>query len=96
MANSTNPNQTFDMCVLFAQGIPIRIIYVNMVNVSLRGVDALSGDLSIKIRFAPFCKEVFSKRKEFASLVDPSQQAKNIGPTLALNGYLYGSYMGNP
>ena len=24
------------------------------------------------------------------------QQAKNIGPTLALNGYLYGSYMGNP
>ena len=25
-----------------------------------------------------------------------AQQAKNIGPTWALNGYLYGSYMGNP
>ena len=27
---------------------------------------------------------------------DYTQQAKNIGPALALNGYLYGSYMGNP
>ena len=25
-----------------------------------------------------------------------SQQAKDIGPTWATNGYLYGSYMGNP
>ena len=25
-----------------------------------------------------------------------TQQAKNIGPTWALNGYLYGSYMDNP
>ena len=25
-----------------------------------------------------------------------SQQAKNIGPTWAPNGFLYGSYTGNP
>ena len=33
---------------------------------------------------------------KYSDTLTPSQQAKNIGPTLALNGYLYGSYMGNP
>ena len=28
--------------------------------------------------------------------VDTTQQAKDIGPIRATNGYLYGSYMGNP
>ena len=40
--------------------------------------------------------ERFCAYWNLGSRLESSQQAKNIGPTLALNGYLYESYMGNP
>ena len=43
-------------------------------------------------------KEIHGELADVYGSSAPSyaQQAKDIGPTWATNGYLYGSYMGNP